>query len=164
MRRTLMPAWTAVLCASSLYAQAGWTPKACRILSIPDLEAHFGAKAATPRGADLPTVSTCHVDIPDHLHGVDVISYPSKPSESTVDQRLTAIRPMLEKKGSRIKSFGSTACFTDQMDLSSVKLPTATCFLVDKGYLSLTLHSDNPKGLGFEVVKSLLEKAAARRR
>jgi hypothetical protein len=44
------------------------------------------------------------------------------------------------------------------------KLPTMACFLDRRGYVSLSLRSDDAKHLDFEAVKQLLEKAAARRK
>jgi hypothetical protein len=37
------------------------------------------------------------------------------------------------------------------------------CFLVQGGYLDITVGSDNPKDISLEVVKGFLEKAASRR-
>jgi hypothetical protein len=42
-------------------------------------------------------------------------------------------------------------------------LLTTSCFLVEGGYLNLSVSSENPKQVGFDVVKPLLEKAAAKR-
>ena len=42
-------------------------------------------------------------------------------------------------------------------------LLTTSCFLVEGGYLNLSVAGENAKQVGFERVKALLEKAAARR-
>ena len=36
-------------------------------------------------------------------------------------------------------------CFTDQLETGGAKLPVATCFLEQGGYLSLRLRSTEPK-------------------
>ncbi len=42
-------------------------------------------------------------------------------------------------------------------------LLTTSCFLVQGGYLNMSAAGENPKQVRFDVVKGLLEKAAARR-
>jgi hypothetical protein len=63
-----------------------------------------------------------------------------------------------------VKDFGDVGCFTDSVQIDAEKVPTATCFLEKGGYLSLQLQSTDAKHLGFDTVKQLLEKAAARRK
>ena len=145
------------------HGQATATAAACGLLPTADLEAHFGAKATAVRSSDTPTVSMCSMDLPDRRHGADLSSKPAGPVSLSVEQRLAALRPMLEQEGSRIQTFGTVGCFTGQLDLGGTKLPTTTCFLDQKGYLSLSLRSDKAKDLDFEAVKQLLEKAAGRR-
>jgi hypothetical protein len=40
---------------------------------------------------------------------------------------------------------------------------TASCFMVEGGYLNMSVAGENRKQTGFDVLKGLLEKAAARR-
>jgi hypothetical protein len=42
-------------------------------------------------------------------------------------------------------------------------LLTTSCFLVEGGYLNMSVSGENAKQVRFDVVKALLEKAAARR-
>jgi hypothetical protein len=42
-------------------------------------------------------------------------------------------------------------------------LLTTSCFLVEGGYLNLSVAGENPRQVGFDAIKALLEKAAARR-
>ena len=42
-------------------------------------------------------------------------------------------------------------------------LLTTSCFLVEGGYLNLSVASENPKQVRFDLVRELLEKAAAQR-
>ena len=157
-------ALTLLACAGSSYGQSTSSAKACALLPIAELEAHFGGKVASIRGSDTSTVSVCAADIPDHLHGADLISKPPGPVVLTVEQRIAAMKSMLEKRGSEVKNFGSVGCFTDHVDINTTKLPVATCFLEKNGYLSLQLRSTDPGQLGFDAVKQLLEEAAARRK
>ena len=77
---------------------------------------------------------------------------------------MALIRPALvDRSGSRNKTFGDVGCFTDMLGMTP-KLPTMACFLDRRGYVSLSLRSDDAKHLDFEAVKQLLEKAAARRK
>ena len=144
-------------------AQGGSRPKVCELLPTAALEAHFGASSGAVRGAESSSTSNCSIDLPDRRHGADLISRPAATS-ITVEQRLAAIRPMLEKQGSQIKDFGAIGCFTDRLDMGDTKLPTTTCFLEQGGYLSLSLRSDQPSQLSIEAVKKLLELTAAQRK
>jgi len=143
--------------------ESGSNAKVCEYLPIPELEAHFAAKATSIRGRDGSTMSTCGVDLPDRLHGATLTSKPPGTAMS-VEQRLAPVRKMLEGKDCEIKNFGSVRCFTERLDMGDQKLPSTTCFQDSGGYLSLGLVSDDPKKLGFESVKPLLEKAAGRRK
>jgi len=42
-------------------------------------------------------------------------------------------------------------------------LLTTSCFLVEGSYLNMSVAGGNPKQVGFDVIKMLLEKAAERR-
>lgn len=146
------------------FGQAGSAAKACGLMPTADLEAHFGAKASAIRGSDTPSVSMCSVDLPDRRHGADLMIRPPASGSLTVEQRLAAIRPALvDRNGSRTRTFGDVGCFTDQLEMTP-KLPTTACFLDRRGYVSLSFRSDDAKHLDFEAVKQLLEKAAARRK
>jgi hypothetical protein len=149
---------------TTAYGQAGSTPKVCALLPTAALEAHFRAKTSAVRGSETPSVSACSTDVPDRRHGADLISRPTGPTSITIEQRLAAIRPRLERQGSKIKDFGAIGCFTDQLDMGESRLSTTTCFLDHGGYLSLSLRSDDPNQLEFEAVKTLLEETAARRK
>jgi hypothetical protein len=53
------------------------------------------------------------------------------------------------------KAFGGKAL--------SRPLFTTSCFLVEGGYLNMSVSSANSRQVGFERVKALLEKAATKR-
>ena len=67
------------------------------------------------------------------------------------------------------KDFGKVGCLSMKMTKGfdgkplAKPLLTTSCFLVEGGYLNLSVTSENPKQVGFDVVKPLLEKAAAKR-
>jgi hypothetical protein len=146
-------------------SQATSTAKVCGLLPMAALEAHFGQKASSVRGSETPSVSMCAVDIQDRRHGVNLVSQREGPVSVTVQQRLAAIKPMLDKKGARVQDFGDAACYDDDLEMGdNTTLPAVTCFLDKGGYLSLTARSDDRKQLSFDVVKDLLEKTAAKRK
>lgn len=149
---------------SSMNEQAASTPKVCGLMPTAELEALFGAKASAGRGLDTATVANCAMDLPDRLHGALLTSRPVGPVSLTVASRLAAMKPLFDKSGAQVKDFGDVGCFTDSVQIGPTKVPTATCFLEKGGYVSLQLLSTDSKHLGFETVKQLLEKAAARRK
>ena len=67
------------------------------------------------------------------------------------------------------KDFGNVGCLRIKMKKAfdgkplAKPLVTSSCFLVEGGYLNLSVAGKNPKQVKFDVVKGLLEKAAARR-
>ena len=69
----------------------------------------------------------------------------------------------------KTKDFGKIGCLSMKMtkgfDGKPLAKPlfTASCFLVESGYLNMSVAGENPKQERFDVVKGLLEKAAARR-
>jgi hypothetical protein len=155
-----------VICPGTFpaYGQTASTPKVCALMPTADLEALFSAKASAGRGLDTATVANCGMDLPDRLHSALLTSRPAGPASLTVASRLATMKPLFDKSGAQVKDFGDVGCFTDRVQIGPTKVPTATCFLEKGGYLSLQLLSTDPKHLGFETVKQLLEKAAAQRK
>ena len=154
-----------VLLGSSVgaFAQAGATAKVCGYLPIADLEALFGAKVSALRGNDGTTMSMCAARFPDPNLTANVVGNPPS-TVVTLEQRIAAVKPMLEKRGSQITSDGKVACFTDYIEMGGKKLPTASCFRQDGGYLAFTLQADDAKRISFDTVRRLLDKAAAQRK
>lgn len=148
---------------ATVSSQTRSTSKACGLLPTKELEAHFGSPAGAVRGSDTSTVSSCSADFPDRKRGLDLSIRPPGPASMSVEQRFAAMRRLLETNKSRTQTFGNVGCFTDRTELAGATLPVTTCFVDQKGYVSLSIRSDNPKHLDFEAVKQLLEKAAARR-
>ncbi len=154
----LVFAMTALLWPTFSSGESSSNAKVCGYLPIPELEAHFGAKATVVRGNDSASMSMCAVHLPDVRHVATVISNPPAPA-MTIEQRLAVVKRFVSES----KNLGSVGCFSEQLDMGD-KVPSTTCFLDGGHYLSLALISDNPKQLSFEPVKQLLEKAAARRK
>ena len=155
-------ATTALVCSAVSLIQAESNAKVCGYLPIAELEAHFGAKAAAFRGDDgrPGQMATCSVDLPDRFHGASIISDNPKPGGSSVEEHLATVKVL----GVETKNFGSVGCYQDPIEVGDKKIHPTTCFLAGGHYLALALVSDDPKKLGFEAVKQLLEKAAARRK
>jgi hypothetical protein len=138
------------------------TAKVCGYLPISELEAHFGSKAAAFRGDDgrPGQMATCSVDLPDRSHGVSILSDNPKPGGPSVKEHLAAVKEW----GGETKKFGSVGCYRDPIAVGDEKMPPTTCFLEGGHFLALTVVTDDPKKLGFELVKHLLEMTAARRK
>lgn len=160
--------------AAPSYCQSSQNPKACGLLPISELEAHFGGKATKPHGSDGKTLSECSVSINGRLVKIQSAPPGAPGLPTTVQQGLKAIDAIATdaKLGggsvpTESKDFGSVGCgsqtFTGLPGTKSA-LHSTTCFSVQGGYLSLLLASQDPKQVSFEVVKGFLEKAAARRK
>jgi hypothetical protein len=160
-------------------AQATSTPnaKACSLLPIADLEAHFGGKATPPRGLmGVSAGSTCSVNI--HSHHIKIQSEPpgTPGLPRTIKEGLAGARMMLEDAKAHNsmvpleeKDFGSIGCYSAKVSLGQFASKSGTwgydttCFLVQGGFLALDVTSEDPEDISLEVVKGFLEKAAARR-
>jgi hypothetical protein len=150
--------------AQSLAQNVRSTSKACGFLPLAELQFHFGAKATEVRGSEIGTTSLCSADLPDRLHGANLTANPPGNATMSVEARLGSMKRVLEKQGASSKNYGSVGCFTGSYAAAGKKIPIATCFLDQGGYLGLQLHSEDGKHLDFDAVKALLEKAAAKRK
>jgi hypothetical protein len=162
--------------AYSLAAQTspyyGPDAKACKLMPASDLEASFGGKVTNPHGFDGDS-SVCTVNI-----GGLAIKLQSAPPGTTgvptsVQQGLMGARLMLgEAKQSpetNTRDYGKVGCLNMKMtkgfDGKALAKPllTTSCFLIEGGYLNISVAGGSPKQIGFDVIKTLLEKAAERR-
>jgi hypothetical protein len=184
MTRMQKTAMTAILAATfavvagplSLPAQtsptSGADAKACQLMPTSELEAAYGGKVTNPHGSDGES-SVCTVNI-----GGLAIKLQSAPSgtsgvPASIQQGLVGARLMLgvarQSPETKTKDFGKVGCLTMKMTKGfdgkplAKPLLTASCFLVDGGYLNMSIAGENPKQVRFDLVKALLEKAAARR-
>jgi hypothetical protein len=153
-------------------SDAGRDAKACKLMPTAELETSFGGKVTSPHGTDGDS-SICTVNI-----GRVAVKLQSAPPgangvPTSVPQGLVGARMMLgeAKHGAEgdTKDFGSVGCLRMKMtkgfDGKSLAKPllTTSCFLVEGGYLNMSVASENSKQVGFELIKSLLDKAAAKR-
>jgi hypothetical protein len=167
---------TLVLLPLPSMAQATSTPnaKACSLLPIADLEAHFGGKATPPRGVTgVSAGSTCSVRI--NSHHIKIQSEPpgTPGLPRTIKEGLPGARMMAEDAKAMVllegKDFGSIGCYSAKVSLGQFASKSGawgydtTCFLVQGGFLALDVTSEDPKDISLEVVKGFLEKAASRR-
>jgi hypothetical protein len=146
--------------------------KACKLMPTADLEARFGGTVTNPQGSDGDS-SICTVNI----HGLAIKLESAPPGmagvPTSVQQGLQGARMMLgEAKQSpqtNIKDFGKVGCLNMKMTKAfdgkplTKPLLSTSCFLVDSGYLNMSVARESPKQVSFELVKLLLEKAAAKR-
>lgn len=139
--------------------------KACAFLPIADLEAHFGAKATNLGGMDQSTRATCSASFPDPSHLALVESHPPSAADlaMTATSRLAFVREAMGTEVLDTKDFGSVGCFRTMV---KVPKPThvTTCFLANAAYLALSVQSVDAAQASYDAVRSLLEKAAARRK
>jgi hypothetical protein len=184
MMRLQKTAITAILAAAfaliagprSLVAQAlpvsGADAKACQLMPTSELEAAYRGKVTNPHGFDGDS-SVCTVNI-----GGLAIKLQSAPPgtaglPTSIQQGLVGARMMLSEAGqspeTNTKDYGKVGCLgmkmTKGFDGKSLARPllTTSCFLVEGGYLNMSVAGKNAKQGGFDAVKGLLEKAAARR-
>ena len=158
--------------AAQTSRHSGPDAKACQLMPASDLEASYGGKVANPHGADGDS-STCTVNI----GGLAVKLQSAPPGTAgvptSIEQGLLGARMMLgeakQAPKTNIRDFGKVGCLrmkmTKEFDGKPLAKPllTTSCFLVEGGYLNLSVASENPRQVGFDLVKRLLEKAAARR-
>jgi hypothetical protein len=150
----------------------GANAKACKLMPTPDLEASYGGKVTNPHGFDGES-SVCTMNI-----GGLAIKLQSAPPgtegvPTSIQQGLMGARLMLgevrQSAEANIKDFGKIGCLRMKMTKAfdgkplAKPLLTSSCFLVEGGYLNMSVASENPKQVRFELVKALLEKAAALR-
>jgi len=144
--------------------------KACALLPTAALEAAYGGKAGTPHGTDGESLSICSVTVNSRVAKLQSSPPGTVGVPRSIQEGFMGLS-MLAKMGEiQTKDCGKIGCGTVTMAKDLDRKPLAkplystTCFLIEGGYLNLALAGDDPKQVSFDVVKPLLEKAAARRR
>ena len=158
--------------ASQTSPTSGAEAKACQLMPTSELEAAYGGKPTNPHGFDGDS-SVCTVNI-----GGLAIKLQSAPRgtagvPTSIRQGLAGARLMLgearQSPQTNTKDYGEVGCLsmkmTKEFDGKPLVKPllTTSCFLVEGGYLNMSVAGENPKQVRFDVIKGLLEKAAARR-
>jgi hypothetical protein len=150
----------------------GPNAKACKLMPTSDLEASYGGKVTNPHGFDDDS-SVCTVNI----GGLAIKLQSALPGTAgvptSIQQGLMGARLMLgearQSPETNTKDYGKVGCLSIKMTKGfdgkplAKPLLTSSCFLVEGGYLNMSVAGENPKQVGFDVIKVLLEKAAARR-
>ena len=136
------------------------------------LEAAYGGKVTNPHGADGDS-SVCTVNIGRVAIKLQSALPGAAGVPTSIAQGLVGARMMLgeakQAPKANTKDFGRVGCLTMKMKKGfdgkplAKPLLTTSCFLVDGGYLNLSVASENPRQVRFDLVKELLEKAAAQR-
>jgi hypothetical protein len=164
-------ATSSFMAAQAIHAD-GSDAKVCQLLPTEALEATYGGKLTKPHGVDGDS-SVCTANI-GGLAIKLLSAAPGMPGVPTsVSQGLVGARIMLgqarQNPKDSTKDFGNLGCVGMKMTKGfdgtplARRLFTTSCFLVEGGYLNLTISGDDARQVGFEKVKPLLEKAAARR-
>ncbi len=150
----------------------GPNAKACKLMPTSDLEASFGGKVTHPQGFDGDS-SVCTVNI-----GGLAIKLQSAPPgtagvPTSIQQGLMGARLMLgearQSPEANTRDYGKVGCLSMKMTKGfdgkplAKPLLTTSCFLVEAGYLNMSVAGENRKQVRFDGIKALLEKAAARR-
>jgi hypothetical protein len=153
-------------------SNAASVQKACQLMPTADLEKTFGGKVTHPHGIDGDS-SICTVNI-----GALAVKLQSAPPgaadvPTSIAQGLVGARMMLgaakQDPRKNTRDFGKVGCLRIKMSKGFDGTPlakpllTTSCFLVEGGYLNLSLSGENSKKASFEAVKALLEKAATKR-
>ncbi|HYM08761.1 MAG TPA: hypothetical protein VEU11_19575 [Terriglobales bacterium] len=141
-------------------------------MPTPDLEAAYGGKVTNPHGVDGES-SVCTVNI-----GSLAIKLQSAPPgadgvPASIQQALVGARLMSgatrQSPKTETRNFGKVGCLSMKMTKGfngqplAKPLLTTSCFQIEGGYLNMSVAGENRKQVRFDVVKGLLEKAAARR-
>jgi hypothetical protein len=158
--------------AAQTSLSSGADAKACQLMPTSELEAAYGGKPTNPHGFNGDS-SVCTVNI-DGL-AIKLQSAPPGAAglPTSIPQGLAGARIMLgaakQSVATSTKDFGRVGCMNLKMrkafDGKALARPllTTSCFLVEGGYLNMAVSGENSKQVRFDVVRALLEKAAARR-
>jgi hypothetical protein len=158
----------------------GLNPKspACDLLPIADLEAQYGAKANVPGGITLAGNSTCKANVARSTIQMQMAQPGTEGVPTSIQMGLAGAMLMYgdARKDNHIswkletQDFGNVGCIKMTMQQGfdgkplATPIPSTSCFLVQGGYLNLTIASEDGKDVSVDVVRRLLEKAAARRK
>lgn len=137
-----------------------------------ELEARYGGKVTNPHGFDGES-SVCTVNIGGLAIKLQSAAPGTAGVPTSIPQGLVGARLMLgearQSSKANVKDFGRVGCLRMKMtkgfDGKALAKPllTSSCFLVEGGYLNMSVSGENPKQVGFELIKPLLEQAAAQR-
>jgi hypothetical protein len=152
--------------------------QACRLLPLADLQAQFGGEARVKSGLDLGKgESTCKFEVNKYVVSVQINPLDQSPF-NTIEEGLASAKMMAEmsKGGMTIdetKNLGNVGCYSQKVELKeapkgtppgmSLPGPFTVCFQVQGGMVAVTVESPKEK-TSLDVVKGLVEKAAARRK
>ena len=155
----------------------GPNAKACALLPIPQLEALYHGKAGTPRGFDQSGGSICNVSIAGRVANVQFAAPGDEGALHTIQEGFALISEMAadnkDKAKFETKNYGKVGCLKSELSPAALGQDAPTgqkpaygvgCFMVEGGYLNLTLSSDDALQISFDTVKQLLEKVAAHRK
>jgi hypothetical protein len=144
------------------------------LLPIADLEARYAAKASAPKGTAI-VGSVCDINLAEYVVKLQEAAPGTGGTPTSIQMGLAGAAMMLGDSDSSqiskpaIKDFGSVGCIKMTLQLSkegprAKAVVSTSCFLVEGGYLNLTMGREDGQDVSFESVKQWLEKAAARRK
>lgn len=146
--------------------------KVCQLMPTTELETTYRGKVTNPHGIDGES-SICTANIGGLAIKLQSAALGTRGVPTSISLGLVGARMMLgqakQKPENNTRDFGNVGCMSMKMTRGfdgkplAKRLFTTSCFMVEGGYLNLTIAGDNAKQIEFEKVKPLLEKAAARR-
>jgi hypothetical protein len=153
-------------------ASYGRDAKACKLMPTPELETSYGGKVSNPLGSEgdssICTVSIGGLAVKLHSAPAGTAGVPTSIAQGLVGARMM-LGAAKQAPRTNTKDFGRVGCLSMKMvkafDGKPLAKPllTTSCFLVEGGYLNLSVASENSRQVEFDLVKRLLEKAAAKR-
>lgn len=146
--------------------------KVCQLLPASELESTYRGKVTNPHGVDGES-SICTANIGRLAIKLQGAAPGTRGAPTSISTGLVGARMMLgqakQKPEDNTRDFGNVGCMSMKMTRGfdgkplAKRLFSTSCFLVEGGYLNLTIAGDSGQQVGFETVRILLEKAAARR-
>jgi hypothetical protein len=146
----------------------GAKARACKLLSLAELETYFGGKSTGVKGLDSKDSSVCAYRFIDTRHQVTLEVHGRNDLEDvlTPEQRIQLQLSAAPKgtKAPETKVYGDVACYKSNMKTEGKPLPSTVCFQTKGGFLGLTFSSDDPQQITYERTKSMFDKVAPRRK
>jgi hypothetical protein len=160
------------LLAAQASATSASQTKVCQLMPTSELETTYRGKVTNPHAVDGDS-SLCSANIGGLAIKLQSATSGMAGVPTSVSQGLAGARMMLgqakQKMENNTRDFGNVGCMSMRMTRGfdgkplAKRLFTTSCFLVEGGYLNLTVAGDSVQQVGFEKIKPLLERAAARR-
>lgn len=143
--------------------------KVCKLLPMADLEAHYSSKAQRVSGSENPALSVCTANFGSYTARLE--SGPHDPVQlaPNVATMLMGVKAMLgSSKQLQLldtQDFGRVGCYRTKVSSGGETAYSTVCVMMPDGwYLNFTMTHADPQRVTFDIVRSMVEKIAARRK